>query len=128
MYFMFHVISGLLFAGQMNAYNWPLDGVSESMILRGSVSTLPGAFGKSMVLDGESLIELKDSAKLTSGAFTVSLWFNPYDLRNGQQMLAGKNRYSLNQRQWSLIIDPDGHLRAYLHLGGWTTISSAEPL
>jgi hypothetical protein len=128
MYFMFHVISGLLFAGQMNAYNWPLDGVSESMILRGSVSTFPGASGKSMVLDGESLIELKDSAKLTSGAFTVSLWFNPYDLRNGQQMLAGKNRYSLNQRQWSLIIDPDGHLRAYLHQGGWTTISSAEPL
>ena len=80
------------------------------------------------MLDGESLIELKDSAKLASGAFTISLWFNPYDLAGGQQMLAGKNRYSRNERQWSLTIEPDGKLKAYLRQSDWSTISCAEPL
>ena len=43
-------------------------------------------------------------------------------------MLAGKNRYSRNERQWSLTIEPDGRLRAHLQQGGWSTISCAEPL
>jgi hypothetical protein len=80
------------------------------------------------VLDGDSLIELKDSAKLASGTFTLSLWFNPYELTGGQQILAGKNRYSLQERQWSLTIEPDGRLKAYLKQGGWSTISCTKPL
>ena len=80
------------------AATWPLDGVDDALIVRGTAKTAAGASGQSLVLDGESLIELKDSAKLASGAFTVSLWFNPYDLAGGQQMLAGKNRYSRNER------------------------------
>jgi len=96
------------------AENWPLDGVDGALIVRGTAKSAAGASRQSLVLDGESLIELKDSAKLASGAFTLSLWFNPYDLAGGQQMLAGKNRYSRNERQWSLTIEPDGKLKAYL--------------
>ncbi|MFM2165887.1 MAG: hypothetical protein RIS79_258, partial [Verrucomicrobiota bacterium] len=110
------------------AATWPLDGVDDSLLVRGDVKTAAGAAGASLQLDGTSLIELKNSAKLASGSFTVSLWFNPYVLEGGQQMLIGKNRYSRNERQWGLLIEPDGKLKAFLHQDGWSTISCAEPL
>ena len=110
------------------AESWPLDEVNGSLTVRGSTQIAAGASGKSLVLDGQSLIELNDSAKLATGPFTVSLWFNPYDLAGGQQMLAGKNRYSRNERQWSLTIEPGGKLKAFLRQGGWSTISCAQPL
>ncbi|MBL9130595.1 MAG: exo-alpha-sialidase, partial [Verrucomicrobiaceae bacterium] len=107
---------------------WPLDAVDATLTVRGVAKAAAGASGQSLQLDGASLVELKDSAKLASGAFTVSLWFNPYALEGGQQMLIGKNRYSRNERQWGLTIEPDGLLKAYLHQNGWSTISCAEPL
>jgi len=106
----------------------PLDGVDDSLIVRGKATTAAGVGGHSLVLDGRSLVELKDSAKLSSGEFTVSLWFNPYDLAGGQQMLVGKNRYSLDERQWGLTIEPDGKLKAHLRQSGWSTIPCNEPL
>jgi hypothetical protein len=115
-------------AAQAQAVNWPLDELADTLIVRGHVQPAMGATGKSLVLDGESLIELKDSAKLGSGEFTASLWFNPYDLAGGQQMLAGKNRYSRDERQWSLTIEPDGKLKAHLRQSGWSTILCNEPL
>ena len=118
----------LFLTGSLHAEKWLLDAVDDSMKSRGSVKTAAGAAGQSLVLDGESLIELQDSAGLASSEFTVSLWFNPYELNGGQQMLAGKNRYSLDERQWSLTLEPDGRLKAHLHQGGWRTISCAEPL
>jgi hypothetical protein len=122
------LLAAVLLASPSLAATWPLDGVDDALIVRGTAKTAVGASGQSLVLDGESLIELKDSAKLASGAFTVSLWFNPYERIGGQQMLTGKNRYSRNERQWSLTIEPDGRLRAHLQQGGWRTISCAEPL
>ena len=113
---------------QIEATNWPLEDVTETLIVRGTAKTAAGAVGQSLVLDGESLIELEDSADLASDSFTLSLWFNPYDLAGGQQMLVGKNRYSKNERQWSLTIEPDGKLKAHLQQGGWSTISCDEPL
>ncbi|MES2597763.1 MAG: LamG-like jellyroll fold domain-containing protein [Verrucomicrobiota bacterium] len=110
------------------ASTWPLDAVDESLSVRGEVKTAAGATAQSLVLDGNSLLEVKDSAKLAGGAFTVSLWFNPYVLEGGQQMLVGKNRYSLNERQWGVLIEPDGKLKAYVQQGGWSTISCPEPL
>lgn len=110
------------------AETWPLDVVSPSLQIHGTAKPAAGAVDQSLVLDGSSVMELKDSAKLATGAFTVSLWFNPYALEGEQQMLIGKNRYSLNERQWGLILEPDGHLKAYLHQNGWSTISCAEPL
>ena len=109
-------------------HSWLLDEVNGSLTVRGSTRLAAGASGKSLVLDGNSLIELNDSVKLASGTFTVSLWFNPYDIAGGQQMLAGKNRYSRNERQWSLTIEPDGKLKAFLWQNGWKTISCAQPL
>jgi hypothetical protein len=108
---------------------WPLNGVDDSLIVRGgNATTAAGALGQSLVLDGGSLVELKDSANLNGSAFTVSLWFNPYDLAGGQQMLVGKNRYSLGERQWGLTIEPDGKLKAYLRQSSWSTIPCNEPL
>lgn len=118
----------LLFAAQTQVSNWSLEGVADSLVVRGDARTAAGVAGKSLVLDGESLVELKDSAQLASGEFTVSLWFNPYDLASGQQMLAGKNRYSRDERQWSLTIEPDGKLKAHLRQNGWSTIECAESL
>ena len=112
------------------AQHWPLDSAeSSNFTLRGSAVVGAGIDeNSSLVLDGSSLIELNDSAELASGAFTVSLWFNPYDLAGGQQMLAGKNRYSRNERQWSLTIEPNGKLKAFLWQNGWRTISCSQPL
>lgn len=112
------------------AAQWSLDSRNdETLTIHGEVQEAPGVRQHSLVLNGESLIELKDSTKLGSGAFTLSLWFNPYDLAGGfQQVLAGKNRYSLDERQWSLTIEPDGRLKAHLQQDGWWTISCAEPL
>lgn len=104
----------LCLASSIQAADWPLDDIADTVIVRGTAKTASGVSGQSLALDGESLIELKDSAKFASGAFTVSLWFNPYELAGGQQMLAGKNRYSRNERQWSLTIEPDGKLKAHL--------------
>ncbi|MFN0079850.1 MAG: LamG-like jellyroll fold domain-containing protein [Prosthecobacter sp.] len=124
----FFLLILLSFASPAFAATWPLDGVDDSLIVRGKATTAAGAAGKCLVLDGESLIELKGSAKLASGEFTVSRWFNPYDLAGGQQMLAGKNRYSLDERQWGLTIEPDGKLKAHLRQSGWSTIACNEPL
>ncbi len=118
----------LSIASPLFAATWPLDDVDDSLIVHGKTTTTAGTAGPSLVLDGDSLIELKDSAKLASGTFTLSLWFNPYEITGGQQMLAGKNRYSLQERQWSLTIEPDGRLKAYLKQGGWSTISCTKPL
>ncbi len=118
----------LLLNSSAFAVTWPLDALKESFTLRGTAETVSGVSARSLKLDGASLIELKDSAKLAAGAFTASLWFNPYALEAEQQMLIGKNRYSRGERQWSLTIEPDGHLKAYLQQGGWSTISCAEPL
>ena len=115
-------------ASPLSAATWPLDRVDDSLTVRGKTATAPGASGQSLVLDGDSLLELHNSAQLAGGAFTLSLWINPYEPTSGQQVLAGKNRYSLKERQWSLTIEPDGRLKAYLQQGGWSTISSSEPL
>jgi hypothetical protein len=113
---------------QTQAGDWPLESIQDTLIVRGTANIATGAVGQCLVLDGESLIELKESADLTSNSFSVSLWFNPYDLTGGQQMLAGKNRYSKNERQWSLTIEPDGKLKAHLQQGGWSTITCDQPL
>jgi hypothetical protein len=110
------------------AEHWSLERADDAVVLRGRAKPGPGFAGQALVLDGESLVELKDSARLSSDAFTISVWFNPYELTGGQQVLAGKNRYSLKERQWSLTIEPDGRLKAHLQQGGWSTISCPEPL
>ena len=112
----FVILCILSLTSSVLAIAWPLNDVTDTLIVHGKVKSAKGAVGQSLALDGESLIELKDTAKFASGAFTISLWFNPYDLALGQQMLVGKNRYSLNERQWSLTIEPNGKLNFIMHI------------
>ncbi|MCB1210317.1 MAG: hypothetical protein KDK97_13365, partial [Verrucomicrobiales bacterium] len=122
-------VFSLLCLGTLFAERWPLEKVDAGLIPQGEPRSAIGAIGQCLALDGSSLIELKDSAALTSTpAFTISSWFNPYVLENSQQMIVGKNRYKLNEREWGLILEPDGHVKAYLHQGGWSTISCKEPI
>lgn len=110
--------------------HWQLDVVDAAMTVHGDAKVATGAVGQSLVLDGTSVIELKDSAPLHADGegFTFSVWFNPYALEGRQQMIAGKSRYSLNEREWGITIEPDGKLRAHIQQGGWSEITAAQPL
>ena len=109
------------------AETWPLDVVSPSLQIHGPAKPAAGAVDQSLALDGNSVIELKDTADL-NGSFTVSVWFNPYVLEGSQQMIIGKNRYSLNARQWGVTIEPNGKMKAHLRQDGWSEITCAESL
>ena len=104
---------------------YDFDQIDETIIAHGPAKIGEGVSGKSIVLDGRTVIELPDSADLNpnQSGFTASLWFNPYRFGSDQQLLMGKNRYLLNERQWGIMIEPDGQLRAYLRQEGWQTIS-----
>jgi hypothetical protein len=107
---------------------WALNALDETLVSRGFTQPAPGVSGESIIFDGEAVIELKSSEKIGNGPMTLSLWFNPYELNHGQQILIGKNRYSRNERQWSLTIEPDGRLKAHLRQADWRTIECQEPL
>ena len=111
------------------AEQWPLDAVDSQITVLGKANVASGARDASLVLDGLSVIELKETAALNGeDGFTFSVWFNPYTLNGEQQVIAGKNRYSLNERQWSLTVEPDGRLKAYVQQGGWATVTSKDAL
>jgi len=119
----------ILLASTLQAETWPLDKVDDTVILHGEANPAAGALAQSLVLDGSSVIELKDTAALhAEPGFTLSIWFNPHVVSGSQQVIAGKTRYSLNQRQWTLAVEPDGKLKAFFHQDGWKTINSNEPL
>lgn len=125
------LLAGLLIATQVAAAGsyWPLNGPDTSLVILGDVHTAAGIVDQSLVFDGSSVLELKDSASLNpSDGFTLSVWFNPYALTGSQQMIAAKNRYSLKERQWGITIEPDGKLKAYIQQTGWSTITCKEPL
>lgn len=106
------------------SHSWPLDSVDTSgLSLHGDVTTAPGVAETSLVLNGESLLKVKDSSGLAADkvGFTLTAWVNPYRLGNDQQMIAAKNRYSLNERQWGVMIDKDNRFRLYVWQGKWAT-------
>ena len=110
--------------------SWPLDSADLSKLtVQGDIQVAPGVAGSSVVLDGESLLKAKESRQLASGAngFTLTAWVNPYQLADRQQMIAGKNRYSLDERQWGVMIDQDHRFRLYLWQGQWTTVDCDVP-
>jgi len=43
-------------------------------------------------------------------------------------MVAAKNRYSLGERQWSVMIDKDNRFRLYVYQGSWVTAESSALL
>jgi len=110
---------------------WSLDSPdSLELGVHGSVSVADGIEGNSLVFDGSCLLKVKNSERLTGGesGFTLTAWVNPYRLGGEQQMIAAKNRYSLGDRQWSVMIDKDNRFRLYVYQGSWVTASSsAQP-
>ncbi len=112
------------------AEHWTLDRLDETALrLRGGAEVVAGARGKALALDGRSLIEVRDSSSLgvIDEGFTLTLWVNPFDPGGGQQMLAGKNVYAANQREWGLMLDSDGKFRLYIRQDGWKTLEHAQP-
>lgn len=56
------------------AEHWPLDAVDSQIAVVGEAKVASGARDQSLVLDGSSVIELKDSAALNGdGGFTFSV-------------------------------------------------------
>jgi hypothetical protein len=105
--------------------SWSLD-ATEDFVRHGELKLADGVKGRSVVFDGGSLLTAKDSARLTSGeaGFTLTVWVNPYLLNHEQQMIVAKNCYSLDQRQWGLMIDKDNRFRLYVWQGKWATTDS----
>ena len=95
-------------------------------VLGGEVVSGPGISRKSLVLDGATVLQLGESSAAThqGAGFTCAVWVNPYATRNGQQMIVAKNRYSLNEREWGLMIDRDGRYTLYVRQEGWSTLAS----
>ncbi|TWT51664.1 LamG-like jellyroll fold domain-containing protein [Allorhodopirellula solitaria] len=104
---------------------WPLDSTSSESLRHkgGSPSEAVGVHNQALVLDGASLLEVDDVAAtpISSKPFSLVVWVNPYNLNRGQQMIAAKNRYALNEREWGIMIDHDEKLRLYVQQDGWRT-------
>ena len=94
-----------------------------------SISLGAGVKGKSVVLDGATLLKVTAPTWSKSGntEFTLIAWVNPYLNKGNQQMVACKNQYSLDQREWGVMIDKDGKFRLYLWQGKWVTVSASAP-
>lgn len=107
--------------------SWTLDTLDDPRaLLVGEASLVSGAEGRALSLDGRSLVELKESGALEGGpeGFTFLVWANPYVLGGEQRMIAAKNRYSKNERQWGVMIDRDGTFRLYVWQDGWKTATA----
>jgi hypothetical protein len=108
--------------------HWQLDSAnSEAFVVRGNATEAEGVGGKCLRLDGQSLLVMNESAAVTEddGGFTFAAWVNPYAIGEEQQIIAAKNRYSLNQRQWGVMVDRDGRFRLYLWQDKWVTVDAA---
>ena len=107
---------------------WSFDDPSHPAlsVMGGEVTAAPGVDKESLVLDGASVLQVKDSAAAThhEKGFTCGVWVNPYSTNSGQQMIAAKNRYSLNEREWGVMIDKDGRYTLYIRQNDWRTIAS----
>jgi len=123
----FLLATGTLQGGKPT-HHWKLDAPTSADFTPkgGKVQLASGVKGKSLALDGGTVLELKDSAKLTHGekGFTFFTWVNPYRLNAGQQMIVAKNVYAKNQREWSVMVDRDNRFTLYLYQGKWQTVKA----
>ncbi len=126
---LFLLAASLAHAGE--SIHWPFeDAADPAFALHGNADAVTGVAGKALALDGHSLIEIADSAARGHGepGFSVVLWVNAFAPGNGrQQMLAAKNRYSHDERQWGAMLDRDGRFRLYVWQDGWKTVEHPAP-
>jgi len=103
-------------------------GAEHLATVHGRLEQVPGAVGKALLLDGESLITLPAGSdySIESGPFTVAAWVNTYDLSGAQQMIAAKNDYAANKREWGLMIDRDNRFAFYLRQGGVENVEKQD--
>ena len=111
-----------------DSVRWSLDAVDSSDIeLHGNARSGDGVDKTCVVLDGQSTIEVKGVGRaFEADEFTFMIWVNPYSLDRDQQIIAAKNRYSMDEREWSLMVDRDGQLRLYLWQGRWLTVEGPQ--
>ncbi len=134
---LFFILAASLAAHAGETVHWPFDDAADpAFTLRGKADGVTGVHGKALSLDGDSLIEIKDSAAHGHGSsgFSLVFWANAFDPGNGQQILAAKNRYSSNERQWGLMLDKSsgskmegGRFRLYVWQNGWKTVEHPAP-
>ena len=119
------------------AARWTLDAVDGGKVeeaggmhhgqAHGALKTAPGVEGKSLFFDGAATLVTVPSApelSIGEGPFTVAAWVNAYAPGGSQQMISAKNNYSVNQREWGLMLDRDAHFRFYVQAKGWKTAGS----
>jgi hypothetical protein len=124
-------------AGETPAARWTLDGVELGRVTEaggrhhgqahGALQQAPGAEGQSLVFDGATTLVTVPAApefSIGEGPFTLSAWVCPYALGNGQQMIAAKNNYAADQREWGLMIDKDDRFRFYTRGESWKTLTA----
>ncbi|QDV41049.1 hypothetical protein Enr13x_08870 [Stieleria neptunia] len=118
-----------LSASADDSVQWSLDAVeSPDIQIHGDASSGDGIDRKCLVLDGETTIEAKGLGSVfEADELTFTIWVNPYVTDRDQQMIAAKNRYSMDDREWSLMVDRDGHLRLYLWQDRWLTVQGPQP-
>ena len=93
--------------------------------VQGGVTPATGAVGSSARFDGiTGRLEVPAAGFDFTGDFTVALWVNVYALDRGQQMIAAKNRYSLNEREWGVMVDSDNHFTLYIRRNDWQTVAA----
>lgn len=112
------------------AAHWPMEtSAPAGFTVRGRPELVDGAEGKALLLHGSEVLEVKDSAALghEAAGFSLSVWVNPIASGQGQQMVAGKNRYSANEREWGVMLDADGLFRLYVWQGAWKTVGHPQP-
>lgn len=108
---------------------WLADTTQASVVaMHGKAAMCAGIEGESWLLDGHTVLEPHGARDvLESGEYSLVVWVNPYRLNSDQQIVAAKNRYSLNEREWSLMLDRNHQFSLYVYRGGWRTISGPEP-
>jgi hypothetical protein len=127
--FIFISASASQCASSAETVRWSFDTKDAAgLVLEGEATTVDGVKGQAQSLDGRSLLVVENSANYAPNApgFTLTMWVNPYAAGGEQQILAGKNRYSQNQREWGVMIDRDSAFRLYLWQGKWQTIAAKE--
>lgn len=113
-----------------HAAHWPLDAVTDAgLTMRGKVALVEGVEGKAVSLAGGTVLEVKNSAAAghEAAGFSLGVCVNPLAAGQGQQMVAGKNRYSANEREWGVMLDADGLFRLYVWQGAWKTVGHPQP-
>ena len=120
--------TGLMVQSSADDRQWSFDDLADPGLsaMGGEVTVAAGVRKQSLVFDGLSILQVKDSAAAThhEKGFTCAVWVNPYAANSGQQMIVAKNRYSLNEREWGVMIDKNDRYTLYIRKGGWKTLDS----